>query len=78
MNVLLPLGLIILVAGAAAASFPRPKTPLIRLINIEIAAWGLLLIMLTYAEALALLTFVAVTAISTFVLVRILERSDAV
>jgi len=48
-----------------------------QLINLEIPAWGLLLVMLAYDEALALLTFVAVTAISTFVIVRLMEWRDA-
>jgi energy-converting hydrogenase A subunit E len=45
-----------------------------RLINLEIPAWGLLLIMLSFDETLAILTFVAVTAITTFVIVRVMER----
>ena len=68
------LGLIILIIGVIAVAFPRPKTYINRLINLEIPAWGLLLIMLSYDEALALLTFIAVTGISTFVIVRVIER----
>ncbi|MDD3620779.1 MAG: DUF2107 family protein [Methanofollis sp.] len=68
------LGLAILIIGAVAAAFPRPKTYLSRIIVLEIPAWGLLLMMLAYDEALALLTFIAVTAISTFVMVRVVER----
>ncbi|MDG6256088.1 MAG: DUF2107 family protein [Methanomicrobiaceae archaeon] len=71
------LGIAILVIGTAAAAFPRPRTYLTRLINLEIPAWGLLLIMLSFDETLALLTFVAVTAISTFVIVRVVERRNA-
>ncbi|HDS62816.1 MAG TPA: DUF2107 domain-containing protein, partial [Methanofollis liminatans] len=59
------LGLLVLIIGALAAAFPRPKTYLSRIISLEIPAWGLLLIMLAYNETLALLTFIAVTAIST-------------
>jgi energy-converting hydrogenase A subunit E len=70
------LGLVILTIGVIAASFPRKKTYLNRLINLEIPAFGLLLILLSYDETLALLTFVAVTGISTFVLVRVLERRE--
>jgi energy-converting hydrogenase A subunit E len=70
----LVLGLAVLIAGALAAAFPRPKTYLSRIISLEIPAWGLLLIMLAYNETLALLTFIAVTAISTFVMVRVVER----
>ncbi|HDR74269.1 MAG TPA: DUF2107 domain-containing protein [Methanoculleus sp.] len=71
------LGIAILVIGTTAAAFPRPKTYLTRLINLEIPAWGLLLIMLSFDETLALLTFIAVTAISTFVIVRVVERRHA-
>jgi energy-converting hydrogenase A subunit E len=71
------LGIAILVIGTAAAAFPRPKTYLTRLINLEIPAWGLLLIMLSFDEMLALLTFIAVTGISTFVIVRVVERRGA-
>ncbi|MBN2733491.1 MAG: DUF2107 family protein [Methanomicrobiaceae archaeon] len=68
------LGLGILIIGVIAAAFPDPKTYLNRLINLEISGFGLLLVMLSYNETLALLTFIAVTAITTFVLVRVLER----
>jgi energy-converting hydrogenase A subunit E len=68
------LGLAVLLIGVFAVAFPRDRTYLTRLINLEIPAFGLLLIMLSFDEMLALLTFIAVTGISTFVLVRILER----
>ncbi len=71
------LGLGILAIGVLASVFPRPKTYINRLINLEIPAFGLLLVMLSYDETLALLTFIAVTAISTFVLVRVIERREA-
>ena len=77
MNAVFILGLAILVIGVLSVAFVRPKTYVARLINLEIPAWGLLLIMLTYDEALAILTFVAVTAISTFVIVRLLSWRDA-
>ncbi len=68
------LGCAILLIGIVAVGFPREKTYVGRLINLEIPAFGLLLIMLSFNETLALLTFVGVTAISTFVLVRVIER----
>jgi energy-converting hydrogenase A subunit E len=74
MNAEFILGLAILIIGVAAVGFPREKSYLTRLINLEIPAFGLLLIMLSFDETIALLTFIAVTAISTFVLVRALER----
>jgi len=76
-NAIFALGLAILVIGVISVAFVRPKTYVARLINLEIPAWGLLLIMLTYDEALAILTFVAVTAIGTFVIVRLLSWRDA-
>ena len=77
MNAVFILGLAILVIGVLSVAFVRPKTYVARLINLEIPAWGLLLVMLAYDEALAILTFVAVTAIGTFVIVRLLEWRDA-
>jgi len=76
-NAIFALGLAILIIGVLSVAFVRPKTYVARLINLEIPAWGLLLIMLTYDEALAILTFVAVTAIGTFVIVRLLSWRDA-
>ena len=70
------IGLIVLVAGSIAVAFPQPKDYLIRLINLEIPAFGLLLIMLSYNEALALLTFGAITVLSTFIFVRVLQKKE--
>ena len=78
MNAEFILGLAVLAIGVLAVAFPRDRTYLTRLINLEIPAFGLLLIMLSFDEMLALLTFIAVTGISTFVLVRILERRGPV
>jgi energy-converting hydrogenase A subunit E len=71
------LGLIVLVAGSIAVAFPQPKDYLTRLINLEIPAFGLLLIMLSYNEALALLTFGAITVLSTFIFVRVIQKREA-
>ncbi len=68
------LGCVILLIGVVGAGFPRPRSYVSRLISLEIPAFGLLLIMLSFNETLALLTFVGVTAITTFVLVRVVER----
>jgi energy-converting hydrogenase A subunit E len=70
-------GLFILVAGTVAAAFPRPKNYVTRLINLEIPGFGLLLIMLSYNEALALLTFGAITVLSTFIYVRVIQKRGA-
>ncbi|WP_245611634.1 DUF2107 family protein [Methanolacinia paynteri] len=71
------LGLGILFIGGLSTAFPNPKTYVNRIINIEVASFGLLLVMLVYDETIALLTFIAVTAITTFVLVRVIERREA-
>jgi energy-converting hydrogenase A subunit E len=76
-NAVFILGLAILAIGVVSVAFVRPKTYIARLINLEIPAWGLLLVMLAYDEALAILTFVAVTAIGTFLIVRLMEWRDA-
>jgi energy-converting hydrogenase A subunit E len=68
------LGLIILVIGSIYSAFPREKDYLTRLINLEIPGWGLLLVMLSYDEALALFTFGGVSVISTYVFVRVMEK----
>jgi len=70
------LGLIIFIAGVVVSAFPREKDYISRLIHVEIAATGLMLIMLAYHETIALLTFVSVTAITTIVLVRVIERGE--
>jgi len=68
------LGISLIIIGALSVAFPGKNTYLVRIINLEIPAMGLLLIFLIFNETLALLTFIAVTAISTFVLVRVTER----
>ena len=70
------LGLLLILIGTVASAFPRPKTYLVQLINLEIPAWGLLLVMLSYNEALALLTFGGVSALSTFIYVRVIQKRE--
>jgi energy-converting hydrogenase A subunit E len=70
------LGLTLILIGTVASAFPRPKTYLVQLINLEIPAWGLLLVMLSYNEALALLTFGGVSALSTFIYVRVIQKQE--
>jgi len=69
-------GLFILVTGTIAAAFPRPRNYMVRLINLEIPGFGLLLIMLSYNEALALLTFGVISVLSTFIYVRVIQKSE--
>ncbi|HJJ50130.1 MAG TPA: DUF2107 family protein, partial [Methanocorpusculum sp.] len=52
-------GCILLLLGVLFTAFPREKTYLTRLINMEVAEFGLVFIMLTFSETLALVTFVA-------------------
>jgi energy-converting hydrogenase A subunit E len=70
------LGLILL--GTVSVTWPSPKDYLTRLINLEIPAFGLLLVMLSFNEMLALMTFVAVATISTFIFVRVIGKRGAV
>lgn len=70
------LGLILLVIGSAFSAFPLQRDYLTRLINLEIPGFGLLLLMLSYDEALALFTFGGVSVISTFVFVRVMEKKE--
>ena len=69
-------GLILLIIGTWVTAFPRDREYLTRLINLEIPAFGLLLVALSFDETLALLTFIAVSTLTTFVLVLLIERSS--
>lgn len=71
------LGAFLLLVGTVAAAFPRPRTYLNRLINLEISSWGLLLLMLSYDEALALMTFGGVSALTVYIFVRVLQKKEA-
>lgn len=68
------LGLVLLLIGTVASAFPRDREYLTRLINLEIPAFGLLFVALSFDETLALFTFIAVSTITTFVLVLLIER----
>ncbi|MDO9540613.1 MAG: DUF2107 family protein [Methanocalculus sp.] len=70
------LGLILL--GTVSVAWSSPKDYLTRLINLEIPALGLLLVMLSFDEMLALMTFVAVATVSTFIYVRVIGKKGAV
>lgn len=67
-------GLILLFIGTWICAFPRDREYLTRIINLEIPAFGLLLVALSFDETLALLTFIAVSTLTTFVLVLLVER----
>lgn len=70
-------GAILLIAGCYGAAFPRDTTYLTRLINLEVAEFGFVLIMLTFSETLALITFIAVNIVTTLILVRVIEKKEA-
>jgi energy-converting hydrogenase A subunit E len=70
------IGCFLIIAGTLAVVFPRPKTYLVRLISLEIPAWGILLLMLSYDETLALLTYGGVSALTVFILVRVLQKKE--
>jgi energy-converting hydrogenase A subunit E len=70
------IGLAILITGTIAVAFARPKDYLTRIINLEIPSWGLLLVMLSYNEALALFTFGAISVLSTFIYVRVMQKKE--
>ena len=67
-------GFALLIIGTWVCAFPRNREYLTRLINLEVPAFGLLLIALSFDETLALLTFIAVATLTTFVLVLLIER----
>jgi len=70
------IGLFLILAGTVGTAFPKPKTYLNRLINLEIPGIGILLVMLSYNEALALLTYGGVSALSVFIFVRVLQKRE--
>lgn len=76
MNPEFVLGLFLILAGTVSVAFPMRKDYITRLINLEIPAWGLLLLMLSYNEALALLTFGAVTALTVYIFVRVIQKRE--
>lgn len=76
MNPEFVLGLFLILAGTVSVAFPGRKDYITRLINLEIPAWGLLLLMLSYNEALALLTFGAVTALTVYIFVRVIQKRE--
>lgn len=70
------LGCILLIVGGIFAAFPRDRRYITRLINLEVAEFGLVFIMLAFSEVLALVTFVAVNVVSTFIFVRLIEKNE--
>ncbi|RQD82698.1 MAG: DUF2107 domain-containing protein [Methanocalculus sp. MSAO_Arc2] len=77
MNIEFIVGFSLIIFGTFATAWPRPKNYITRLINLELPAFGLLLVLLSFDETIALLTFIAVAAITTFVFVRVIEKKEA-
>ncbi|MCZ0860394.1 MAG: DUF2107 family protein [Methanocorpusculum sp.] len=71
------IGCILLLAGVTATAYPRDTTYLTRLINMEVAEFGLVAIMLAFDEMLALVTFIAVNIVTTLIFVRLIEKKEA-
>ncbi|HJJ99060.1 MAG TPA: DUF2107 family protein [Methanocorpusculum sp.] len=71
------IGCVLLLVGAAATAYPRDTTYLTRLINMEVAEFGLVFIMLAFDEMLALVTFIAVNIVTTLIFVRLIEKREA-
>jgi len=74
MNPELILGLILILLGSVGAAFPKPDDYVTRLINLQVPGWGLLLVMLSFDETLALLSFCGVLAFSTFIFIRVIQK----
>ncbi|MDO5845229.1 MAG: DUF2107 family protein [Methanocorpusculum sp.] len=72
------LGCILLIAGIIFTAFPQNKKYITRLINMEVAEFGLVFIMLGFSEMLALVTFVAVNVVTTLIFVRLIEKKEGV
>lgn len=71
------LGFILLLVGIFFTAYPRDRRYITRLINMEVAEFGLVFIMLGFDETLALATFVAVNIVTTLIFVRVIEKKEA-
>ena len=71
------IGCILLLAGVIGTAYPKNPDYLTRLINMEVAEFGLVFIMLAFDEMLALVTFIAVNIVPTLIFVRLIEKKEA-
>ncbi|MDR3101769.1 MAG: EhaE family protein [Methanocalculaceae archaeon] len=71
-------GCVLLLAGVAATAYSRAPSYLTRLINMEVAGFGLVFIMLAFDEMLSLVTFIAVNIVTTLIFVRLIEKKEAI
>lgn len=67
----------LLIAGVIFTAYPRDRRYLTRLINMEVAEFGMVFIMLGFDEMLALATFIAVNIVATLIFVRVIEKQEA-
>lgn len=75
MSMILLIGLALLGLGIVGAiKGSGVENPVGRLLNVEIANFGLMLIFLSLHEAVALLTFAAATVLTTVVFMRLFLR----
>ncbi|KXA95079.1 hypothetical protein AKJ65_02650 [candidate division MSBL1 archaeon SCGC-AAA259E19] len=75
MNIILTLGLALLGLGIfGAIKGYGVENPVGRLLNVEVANFGLMLIFLSLNEAVALLTFAAASVLTTVVFMRLFLR----
>jgi energy-converting hydrogenase A subunit E len=70
-------GCVLILAGVASVAYPRDSTYLTKLINMEVAEFGLIFIMLAFNEMLSLVTFIAVNIVTTLIFVRLIEKKEA-
>lgn len=70
------IGCVLLLAGVIFTAFSKNRSYIARLINMEVAEFGLVFIMLGFGEMLALVTFVAVNIVTTLIFVRLIEKKE--
>jgi len=71
------LGYFLLIFGTLGVVVgPKTKDPLIRFLNVEIPAVGVMLIFLAYNQTLALMTYIAINSIIALVFIRTIIRKE--
>ncbi|HJJ88756.1 MAG TPA: DUF2107 family protein [Methanocorpusculum sp.] len=71
------IGFFLLLVGVIRTAYPHDSTYLTRIINMEVAEFGLVFIMLTFDEMLSLVTFIAVNIVTMLIFVRLIEKREA-
>ncbi|AXI24894.1 hypothetical protein CFE53_01440 [Methanofervidicoccus sp. A16] len=71
------LGYFLLIFGTLGVVVgPNTKDPLVRLLNVEIPAVGVMLIFLAYNLTLALMTYITINALIALVFIRTIIRKE--